>query len=150
MYRTRGRNRTSRHNSTPSATGVKGTRGTTGTRPRRPRAAAGPAWVGRATASQTSHAIPPQHEPTQAQKPQNINDQISIPEILSRELHTKLMIEHHNRATYNNPKHSQAPRRGTEQSEALASRAARPDSAQNNSGDTRTQARRPTHRAKLG
>ena len=58
------------------------------------------------------------------------------------------MIEHHNRATYNNPKHSQAPRRGTERSEALASRAARPDSAQNNSGDTRTQARRPTHRAK--
>lgn len=30
--------------------------------------------VGRATASHISHAIPPRHEPTQAQKPQNIND----------------------------------------------------------------------------
>ena len=38
------------------------------------RAAAGPAWVGRASASQISHAIPPRHDPTKAQKPQNIND----------------------------------------------------------------------------
>ena len=58
-----------------------------------PRAAAGPAWVGRATSSQISHAIPPRHEPTQAQKPQNINDQISILEILSGELHAKLLID---------------------------------------------------------
>ena len=43
-----------------------------------------------------SHAIPPQHKPTQAQKPQNINDQISKPEILSGELHAKLMIDSQN------------------------------------------------------
>ena len=38
------------------------------------RAAAGPARVGTASASQISHAIPPRHDPTKAQKPQNIND----------------------------------------------------------------------------
>ena len=42
------------------------------------------------TARQISHAIPPRHDPTQAQKPQNINDRISKPEILSGELHAKL------------------------------------------------------------
>ena len=41
-------------------------------------------------ARQISHAIPPRHDPTQAQKPQNINDRISKPEILSGELHAKL------------------------------------------------------------
>jgi len=46
---------------------------------------------GRAWPRQISHAIPPRHDPTQAQKPQNINDQISKPEILSGELHAKLM-----------------------------------------------------------
>ena len=45
------------------------------------------------TARQISHAIPPRYDPTQAQKPQNINDQISKPEILSGELHAKLMGE---------------------------------------------------------
>ena len=45
---------------------------------------------GRAWPRQISHAIPPRHDPTQAQKPQNINDQISKPEILSGELHAKL------------------------------------------------------------
>ena len=39
---------------------------------------------------QISHAIPPRHESTRAQKPQNINDQISIVEIHSGELHAKL------------------------------------------------------------
>ena len=48
---------------------------------------------GRAWPRQISHAIPPRHDPTQAQKPQNINDQISKPEILSGELHAKLMGE---------------------------------------------------------
>ena len=38
------------------------------------RAAAGPARVGTASASQISHAIPPRHDPTKAQKQQNIND----------------------------------------------------------------------------
>ena len=39
---------------------------------------------------QISHAIPPRHGLTRAQKPQNINDQISIVEILLGELHAKL------------------------------------------------------------
>ena len=39
---------------------------------------------------QISHAIPPRHESMDAQKPQNINDQISIVEILLGELHAKL------------------------------------------------------------
>lgn len=47
------------------------------------------------TARQISHAIPPQHKPTQARKPQNTNDHISIPEILSEELHATLMIDNH-------------------------------------------------------
>ena len=42
---------------------------------------------------QISHAIPPRHESMDAQKPQNINDQISRPEIPSGELHAKLMGE---------------------------------------------------------
>ena len=68
LYRTRGRVGAS-HNSTP------GTGGTT--RPGRGAGCgrlAGPARVRRATARQISHAIPPRHDPTQAQKPQNIND----------------------------------------------------------------------------
>ena len=40
---------------------------------------------------QISHAIPPRHESMDAQKPQNINDQISIVEILLGELHAKLL-----------------------------------------------------------
>ena len=60
---------------------------------------AGPAWVGRASMGWQGHLQPnfacnsPRHEPTQAQKPQNINDQISILEILSGELHAKLLID---------------------------------------------------------
>ena len=46
---------------------------------------------GETTARQISHAIPPRHDPTQAQKPQNINDQISKHEIPSGELHAKLL-----------------------------------------------------------
>ena len=53
--------------------------------------AAVPVGGGGAWPRQISHAIPPRHDPTQAQKPQNINDQISKPEILSGELHAKLM-----------------------------------------------------------
>ena len=75
---------------------------------------AGPAWVGRASARQISHAIPPRHKPTQAQKPQNINDQISIPEILSGELHAKLPINSQNWATCSNPKHGRATSRRAE------------------------------------
>ena len=45
----------------------------------------------------------PRHDPTQAQKPQNINDQISKPEILSGELHAKLMIDSQDWATDSNP-----------------------------------------------
>ena len=52
--------------------------------------AAVPVGGGGAWPRQISHAIPPRHDPTQAQKPQNINDQISKPEILSGELHAKL------------------------------------------------------------
>ena len=55
------------------------------------------------TARQISHAIPPRHDPTQAQKPQNINDQISKPEIPSGELHAKLMIDSQDWATDSNP-----------------------------------------------
>ena len=50
----------------------------------------GPARVRRATARQISHAIPPRHGSMHTQKPRNINDQISIVEILLGELHAKL------------------------------------------------------------
>ena len=45
---------------------------------------------------QISHAIPPRHGSMHAQKPRNINDQTSILEIHSGELHAKLMIDSHN------------------------------------------------------
>ena len=61
-----------------------------GARGRRQGLAAVPVGGGGAWPRQISHAIPPRHDPTQAQKPQNINDQISKPEILSGELHAKL------------------------------------------------------------
>ena len=51
------------------------------------------------TASQISHAIPPQHESTQAQKPQNINDQNPKPDMRSRELHAKLLVGSHSWAS---------------------------------------------------
>ena len=60
---------------------------------------AAPAGGGRASMGWQDHLQPnfacnsPRHEPTQAQKPQNINDQISILEILSGELHAKLLID---------------------------------------------------------
>ena len=57
---------------------------------------------GETTARQISHAIPPRHDPTQAQKPQNINDQISKPEILSGELHAKLLSGKQDEATHSN------------------------------------------------
>ena len=57
---------------------------------------------GRAWPRQISHAIPPRHDPTQAQKPQNINDQISKPEILSGELHAKLLSGKQDEATHSN------------------------------------------------
>ena len=53
--------------------------------------AAVPAGDGKTTARQISHAIPPGHQSMHAQKPQNINDQISILEIHSGELHAKLL-----------------------------------------------------------
>ncbi len=45
--------------------------------------------------SQISHAIPPPHESPQAQKPQNINDQNPHPDMRSRELHAKLLVDSH-------------------------------------------------------
>ena len=51
----------------------------------------GPKSDGKTTAGQISHAIPLRHESTHAQKPQNINDQISTLEIHSGELHAKLL-----------------------------------------------------------
>ena len=63
------------------------------------------------TARQISHAIPPRHDPTQAQKPQNINDQISKPEILSGELHAKLMGERPVGPQAARPTHQQAMQR---------------------------------------
>ena len=62
-----------------------------------------PVGGAKTTARQISHAIPPRHDPTQAQKPQNINDQISKPEIPSGELHAKLMIDSQDWATDSNP-----------------------------------------------
>ena len=64
--------------------------------------AAVPVGGGRAWPRQISHAIPPRHDPTQAQKPQNINDQISKPEILSGELHAKLLSGKQDEATHSN------------------------------------------------
>ena len=51
------------------------------------------------TASQISHAIPPQHESTQAQKPQNINDQNPNLDMRSREVHAKLLVDSHSWAS---------------------------------------------------
>ena len=51
------------------------------------------------TASQISHAIPPQHESTQAQKSQNINDQNPNPDMRPRELHAKLLVDSHSWAS---------------------------------------------------
>ena len=47
------------------------------------------------TASQISHAIPPQHEATQAQRPQSIDDQNPNSDMRSRELHAKLLVDSH-------------------------------------------------------
>ena len=51
------------------------------------------------TVSQISHAIPPQHESTQAQKSQSINDQNPKPDMRSRELHAKLLVDSHSWAS---------------------------------------------------
>ena len=51
------------------------------------------------TASRISHVIPPQHESTQAQIPQNINDQNPDPDMRSRELHAKLLVDSHSWAS---------------------------------------------------
>ena len=68
---------------------------------RRSKLAARAAEVGGAdtTASQISHAIPPQHESTQAQKPQNINDQNPNPDMRPREVHAKLLVDSHSWAS---------------------------------------------------
>ena len=80
-----------------------------------PWAVVGPGRVPRrndeTTARQISHAIPPRHDPAQAQKPQNINDQISKPEILSGELHAKLMGERPVGPQAARPTHQQAMQR---------------------------------------
>ena len=90
LYRTRGRDRAS-HDSTTGPTSVEGTGGAEGgggtgryrrvRRDRRARAGfeargltAAPAGRARAWSRQISHAIPPRHESTRAQKPRNIND----------------------------------------------------------------------------
>ena len=78
----------------PGPTGVEGSGGFGG-----PGCGAGGRWWSPTAVStnnsniqprQISHAIPPRHGLTHAQKPQNINDQISIVEILLGELHAKL------------------------------------------------------------
>ena len=90
LYRTRGRDRAS-HDRTTGPTSVEGTGGAEGgggtgryrrvRRDRRARAGfeargltAAPAGRARAWSRQISHAIPPRHESTRAQKPRNIND----------------------------------------------------------------------------
>ena len=60
LYRTQGRGRASQHNSTPGPTGLEDAGGSGGTgEPGRGAGCrlAGPAWVGRTTATQISHAI---------------------------------------------------------------------------------------------
>ena len=60
LYRTQGRDRASQHNSTPGPTGLEDAGGSGGTgEPGRGAGCrlAGPAWVGRTTATQISHAI---------------------------------------------------------------------------------------------
>ena len=60
LYRTQGRDRASQHNSTPGPTGLEDAGGSGGTgEPGRGAGCrlAGPSWVGRATATQISHAI---------------------------------------------------------------------------------------------
>ena len=68
---------------------------------RRSKLAARTAEVGGAdtTASQISHAIPPQHEATQAQRPQSIDDQNPNSDMRSRELHAKLLVDSHSWAS---------------------------------------------------
>ena len=90
LYRMRGGDRAS-HDSTTGPTSVEGTGGAEGgggtgryrrvRRDRRARAGfeargltAAPAGRARAWSRQISHAIPPRHESTRAQKPRNIND----------------------------------------------------------------------------
>ena len=51
------------------------------------------------TASRISHVIPPQHESTQAQIPQNINDQNPDPDMRSREVYAKLLVDSHSWAS---------------------------------------------------
>ena len=51
------------------------------------------------TASRISHAIPPQHESTQAQKPQNIKDQNPNLDMRSLEVHAKLLVDSHSWAS---------------------------------------------------
>ena len=110
-----------------------------------------------------------------ARKHCNSNDLSSMLEQSAGELRAKFLIDSQNWATRSNPgpgrtmsrrtslsvtprptgvkgaggsgEHGWASRRDTERSEALASRAAGPDSARNTSDVTRTQAGRPTLRA---
>ena len=51
------------------------------------------------TASRISHVIPPQYESTQAQTPQNIKDQNPDPDMRSREVHAKLLVDSHSWAS---------------------------------------------------
>ena len=82
--------------------GARGRRGLAGQRAEAPieaRGADGRSGRADTTASQISHAIPPQHESTQAQKPQNINDQNPNPDMRSREVHAKLLVDSHSWAS---------------------------------------------------
>ena len=82
--------------------GARGRRGLVGQRADAPIEASSPdGRSGRAdtTASRISHVIPPQHESTQAQKPQNINDQNPNSDMRSRELHAKLLVDSHSWAS---------------------------------------------------
>ena len=82
--------------------GARGRRGLAGQRanvPIKARGADGRSGRADTTASRISHVIPPQHESTQAQKPQNINDQNPNPDMRSRELHAKLLVDSHSWAS---------------------------------------------------
>ena len=82
--------------------GARGRRGLAGQRanvPIKARGADGRSGRADTTASRISHVIPPQHESTQAQKPQNIKDQNPNLDMRSRELHAKLLVDSHSWAS---------------------------------------------------
>ena len=73
---------------------------TTGQRADRSSRRGWPKWAGLTPPpAEFRMQFPPQHESTQAQKPQNINDQNPNPDMRSRELHAKLLVDSHSWAS---------------------------------------------------